>query len=247
MTIQHQADRRPRRRLGVLRLVLPVVLLVGLSALVLAGADRDDDFTAATARGSSPTTSGSAGADPASTLRAVRDGAVDGPLAAGTNGDLGASGTAGDRAGLPAGLGGHSHRDGVAGGVGNDDGNDGDSGREHGAGLVLTSSVEHALRPGERRTLTVTIRNGHPWPVHLLRADVRPEQPADAPGCDPSWVKVERYRHTGDDNRVVIGGRATTNLELAIELVDLVDVNQDACKGVEFPLTLSARGAEWTS
>ena len=87
-----------------------------------------------------------------------------------------------------------------------------------------TSSVDGPLVPGLHRTLTLTIRNGHSWPVHLLRADVGALTPGDAPGCLAEWVTAERE----------LDGLVLMN----------VDVNQNACKGSAIPLQLSAVGAE---
>jgi hypothetical protein len=244
MTTQPEDDRARRRRAAVW-VVVPLALLVGINAVVLVAANRGDDEPSGAAR--TEPTPAAASPTPAApergrTLRATGDGVVDGPYAGGTSADASEPRDGGNGSGVLAGGSG-------PGGSGSqvvDGGDSGDASRPHGAGLVLSSSVDGVLLPGQRRTLTLTIRNGHPWPVYLLRTDLRPEQPEDAPGCDPSWVTVERYRYTGDGDRVLVGARSTATVELDIELVNLADVNQDACKGVAFPLTLSATAAEWT-
>jgi hypothetical protein len=109
--------------------------------------------------------------------------------------------------------------------------------RIHGVGLALTSTLSAPLRPGFERILTVTVRNPNPYPVDLYRVDVRVDPPPAA-GCLPEWVHTSHYRYGGGTPRRIAGG-STGSVNLAIELVDLVDVDQNACQHTAFPLRLS--------
>lgn len=109
--------------------------------------------------------------------------------------------------------------------------------RPHGLGLRLTSTVDGLLQPGVTRTLRVTVRNPNSFTVQLFRVDVRVLAPTAA-GCLPSWVQVGRYRYAGGSGSK-IEGSTTTTVDLPIKLVDLPNVNQDACRGTAFPLRLS--------
>ena len=109
--------------------------------------------------------------------------------------------------------------------------------RTHGVNLVLTSKLSAPLRPGRERALYVTVRNPNPFAVDLFRVDVRVDPPPVV-GCLTEWVKTGRYRFGGGTPRRIAGGTSAV-VNLPIELVDLVDVDQNACQGTYFPLRLS--------
>jgi len=109
--------------------------------------------------------------------------------------------------------------------------------RTHGEYLILTSMLDQPLRPGFRRTLHVSVRNPNYFPVQLYRLDVRVGVPP-AVGCLPKWIRTGRYRYAGT-SLITVGARATSIVDLSMELVDLPTVNQNSCQNTVFPLTLS--------
>jgi len=109
--------------------------------------------------------------------------------------------------------------------------------REHGLNLLLTSTLSAPLRPGVERVLTVSVRNPNDFAVDLYRVDVRVDAPPAA-GCLAEWVDTSHYRYLGGTPKRITG-RATASVNLAIELVDLADVDQNACQNTAFPLRLS--------
>jgi hypothetical protein len=238
MTSAPQDDRRPRRR-AAWWIAVPLALLVGVNVLVLVAADRDDDGADL----------GATVVDGAGTADDLLAGLGAG-TAAGANGGFGAddgSGAPPDDGitpGAPRTVSGTAVADAADGAAGEPVfGEPLDEARPNGAGLNLRSVVDGPLRPGVPRTVTVTIRNGHPWPVHLLRTDVGALAPDTAPDCLPEWVSAQRYRYAGDGDRIVIGPQSEVELQLDLELMDL-DVDQNACKGATIPLQLSAVAAE---
>lgn len=116
--------------------------------------------------------------------------------------------------------------------------------RPHGIGLRLTSTVNGPLRPGVPRTLKVSVRNPNPFAVQLFRLDVRVLPPPVA-GCLTEWVQTGRYRYAGGPAKT-IGGLRTITVDLPITLVNLVDVDQNACQGTAFPLRLSGIAVDHT-
>ena len=112
--------------------------------------------------------------------------------------------------------------------------------RGHGLQLILTSTLSDSLRPGSPRTLHVTVRNPDSVAVQLYRLDVRVGQPPVA-GCLPAWVRTGRYRYAGGPKQMV-PAQASVTVDLPIELVNLTAVDQNACQGTTFPLTLSGLG-----
>jgi hypothetical protein len=109
--------------------------------------------------------------------------------------------------------------------------------REHGVNLVMSSTLSAPLRPGVERTLSVSVRNPNAFPVDLYRVDVRVDAPPAA-DCLASWVRTGHYRYTTGTPRQV-EGKATVVVNLPIELVNLADVDQNACQSTAFPLRLS--------
>jgi len=54
-------------------------------------------------------------------------------------------------------------------------------------------------------------------------------------------VNVGNYLYTSGAP-IMIGAESSTQIELPIKLLDLPAVNQDACKGATFTLSLSGQG-----
>lgn len=92
---------------------------------------------------------------------------------------------------------------------------------------------------GEPGRLVITVTNPHAHAVQIDALDVRVQQPT-TPGCRPEWLRVGDFDGRADAVTVPAGGSA--RLSLPYELVDISSVNQDACKGAEFPLVISGSG-----
>lgn len=92
---------------------------------------------------------------------------------------------------------------------------------------------------GESGALVITVTNPHAHTVVIDQVDVRVQEPPSAPGCKAAWLKVGSF---GADDEVQIPSGDTARLTLPYELLDLPLVNQDACKGAEFPLVISGSG-----
>ena len=113
-----------------------------------------------------------------------------------------------------------------------------DAGASTGHPFTMTATlVGGALRPGAVRTLRVVVSNPNASAIELQRIDVGVGTPTLA-GCLASWVQAGSFR-AGIDPTTVVAGHGTATIALSIELVDLATVNQDACKGSTFPLSLS--------
>lgn len=92
---------------------------------------------------------------------------------------------------------------------------------------------------GEPGRLVVTIDNPHEHPVLVERLDVQVGDP-DVYGCRPEWLRVEEY--AADGGLVTVPPTGSARITVAYTLVDLPNVNQDACQGVAFPLSIAGSG-----
>jgi hypothetical protein len=93
---------------------------------------------------------------------------------------------------------------------------------------------------GETRDLVVTVRNPNGSALDLRSVTATPRSPS-APGCLASWVSVGSY-DASRDAVVRVPARGTATVTLTFELVNLASVNQNACQGATFPLTLGGSG-----
>lgn len=92
---------------------------------------------------------------------------------------------------------------------------------------------------GEPGRLVVTIDNPHEHAVLVDNVNVEVGEPAAA-GCRPEWLRVEEY--AADGRMVTVPAEGSARITIAYTLVDLPDVNQDACQGVAFPLSIQGSG-----
>ncbi len=93
---------------------------------------------------------------------------------------------------------------------------------------------------GEKRDLTVTVRNPNSSPLDLRSVTATPRPPS-ASGCLASWVSVSSY-DASRDPAVRVPARGTATVTLTFELVNLATTNQNACQGSAFPLALGGSG-----
>lgn len=92
---------------------------------------------------------------------------------------------------------------------------------------------------GEPGRLVVTVDNPHDHPVVVDNLEVVVGEP-DAPGCRPEWLRVDDFAESGQSVTVQPGDSA--RITISYTLVDLPNVNQDACQGVAFPLSITGSG-----
>ena len=90
---------------------------------------------------------------------------------------------------------------------------------------------------GQPRTLQVIIANPNHSPILVNAIDVSVNPPS-APGCPASWFQTGRYAATASPALVVAGG-GTNDMGVAITLVNLPTVNQNACKSAQFSVSLT--------
>lgn len=252
-------DRRRRRRRGLVLLGAGAALVVvaALALAVVAGGGRHRTAALGDGAGSAPVLTappiepGPTGAPPdaAATPQASTPAgatpqattAQSAPPVGGTDSGEG-GGTATTSAPAPGSAGGSEG--GLGGGTGSGSGSGSGSvptpPHTDAQDLALTSTLSSPLRPGEQRTLHVTVRNPNAFAVQLYRLDVVVLAPP-AVGCLPSWVQVVGYSYPGDPAELV-PARSSVVVDLPITLVNLVDVDQDACQHTAFPLRLSGVG-----
>ncbi|WP_426566601.1 hypothetical protein ACPPVT_08705 [Angustibacter sp. McL0619] len=107
---------------------------------------------------------------------------------------------------------------------------------------ITSSTTNGQLLPGATRTLSVRVQNPNASAIRLLTLTVSVGNPAQ-PGCAASWVTVGDYR-SARDPLVQIAAGQSRQVKLPITLTNLVAVNQDACKGVVFPLAFNGSAAQ---
>jgi hypothetical protein len=110
------------------------------------------------------------------------------------------------------------------------------------AGRLQDFTMRASLRGGpiilgEQRLVEVRVSNPNQLSITVDRLTVTVRQPASA-GCDPDWLEVESYVR-GSGAAIVVAAGGTRTLLLDAELVNLATVNQDACQGATFPLSLT--------
>jgi hypothetical protein len=217
----------PDRR-AVLAVVLGVLLLAlascGAYALGRSGAEGD------AAAAPSPGASTSASPAPTVTVTATPAPAPSLPSTGGGSG--GSGGTTGGGTG-----GGNA----VPGGRTSDGSGDGTVEGSDARPFTMTASLGGApVIIGEARDLAVTVRNPNGAPLDLRSITATATTPS-APGCLASWVSVSSY-DASRDAAVRVPARGTATVTLTFELENLTSVNQNACQGSTFPLTLSGSG-----
>lgn len=107
--------------------------------------------------------------------------------------------------------------------------------------FTMTASLGGApVLLGEKRDLVVTVRNPNGSALDLRSVTATPRSPS-ATGCLASWVSVSSY-DASRDAAVRVPARGTATVTLTFELVNLASVNQNACQGATFPLTLGGSG-----
>jgi hypothetical protein len=106
--------------------------------------------------------------------------------------------------------------------------------------LQLGSTVSGSLVPGVQRTMFVTVFNPNAFATQLYRVDVEVGGSSNAQ-CLSDWVNVGKYLYTSGAP-TMINAQSSAQIELPIKLLDLPSVNQDACKGATFTLSLSGQG-----
>ncbi len=148
---------------------------------------------------------------------------------------------------------GHGNGGGGNGNGGPGGGNNGNSGGPNpGHSIVLDGSVSGDLAPGAPLTLSVHVSNPNNQDIRVTDVSVTVGTPTKTddttgetttvPTCDTTWVSVEHYSKPAATGQLV-PKHTTRDVALDIELTD-EPVNQDACKGVMFPLSFSATAVQ---
>jgi hypothetical protein len=225
MTSLEPAPGSPANR-AVLGVVLVVLLLLAASCGAFALGRSSSDGASAAGPTAAPTPGGSGVPLPGPTVTVTATPTPSLPSTGGSGGTTG-GGSGGGNA-VPG--------DGTSDGSG--------SGTVDGAdarAFTMTAALGGApVLIGERRNLTVTVRNPNDEPVELRSVRATPRAPSTA-GCLASWVSVSSY-DASVDPAVRVPGRGSTTLTLTFELVNLATTNQNACQGATFPLALSGSG-----
>lgn len=106
--------------------------------------------------------------------------------------------------------------------------------------LGFTAAVpQGAIRIGEQGTFVVTVDNPHAHPVLLETIDIEVLDPSIA-GCRAEWLEVDD-REPGSWS-VTVPAQGSARVRIPFVLVDLPTVNQDACQGADFPLSITGSG-----
>ena len=98
---------------------------------------------------------------------------------------------------------------------------------------------EGPIRIGEPGTFVITVDNPHTHPVLLETVDIEVLEPT-VPGCRAEWLRVGDYEPARSS--VTIPAQGSVRVRIPFTLVDLPTVNQDACQGADFPLSISGSG-----
>jgi hypothetical protein len=107
--------------------------------------------------------------------------------------------------------------------------------------LSLKSKVLNGpLAPGISRPLVVTVRNpfGFTVKVTSIKAVTRTTSIA---GCSRGWFKVKPFKSSKKRPPLAVRAHKRASLKMTIRMVNLLTVNQDACKSATFRLALTAK------
>ena len=105
--------------------------------------------------------------------------------------------------------------------------------------LLVSSTLDGPLVPGITRMLLVNVANPNPFAANLFRVDVVVGSAAGG-ACRSEWFSVGNYRSTAGP-ATVLEASGTSQIALPMQLRDLPRVNQDACRGVSVPFTVTAQ------
>ena len=92
---------------------------------------------------------------------------------------------------------------------------------------------------GEPGTIVITVDNPHAHHVVIEDVTIDVLEPSN-PGCRAEWLQVDDFR--ADQQAVTVPSEGSTRFTVGFVLVDLPDVNQDACQGSDFPLAITGAG-----
>ena len=98
---------------------------------------------------------------------------------------------------------------------------------------------EGEIRIGEPGTFVITVDNPHSHPVLLETVDIEVLEPT-VPGCRAEWLRVEDFEP--GRSTVTIPAQGSARVRIPFTLVNLPTVNQDACQGADFPLSITGSG-----
>ena len=98
---------------------------------------------------------------------------------------------------------------------------------------------EGPIRIGEPGTFVITVDNPHSHPVRLETVGIEVLEPT-VPGCRAEWLRVDDYEP--GPSPLTIPAEGSVRVRLPFTLVDLPTVNQDACQGADFPLSITGSG-----
>jgi hypothetical protein len=100
--------------------------------------------------------------------------------------------------------------------------------------------LEESLTIGETGSLVVTVTNTADQPilVESIRVEVLPSAGS---ACRPEWFAVRPYA-VEDHAPIRVPAGDSARVRLPYTMVDLVETNQDACKGITMPLLITGTG-----
>lgn len=98
---------------------------------------------------------------------------------------------------------------------------------------------EGEIRIGEPGTFVITVDNPHSHPVLLETVDIEVLEPT-VPGCRAEWLRVGDFEP--GSSSVTIPAQGSARVRIPFTLVNLPTVNQDACQGADFPLSITGSG-----
>jgi hypothetical protein len=93
---------------------------------------------------------------------------------------------------------------------------------------------------GQPGTIVVTVTNPYDEAIRLDELSVMVGDPSE-PGCLADWFSIGDYS-ASVDSAVAVPPGESARIRVPYTLVDLVGTNQDACKGVTFPLSITGSG-----
>jgi len=114
------------------------------------------------------------------------------------------------------------------------------------AGVFFISGSIDGLVPGSARTMSLTVTNPNPWPIHVLTVDTTVAVPT-ALTCPPGTVEVGDYAFDDGDASITAPANGTARVDVPIEMVDSLTVDQTGCKGTTFALTFDGTAEQVAS